>query len=82
KPDNTAHRVIHTHDQQKLKLAGFTVDRTHYRHQSRWQTSLRKREEELRRKEQEETERRRAEQLRRNDNAVMDSGVLKAVVTG
>ncbi|MCS1160139.1 MobA/MobL family protein [Escherichia coli] len=43
---------------------------------------LRKREEELRRKEQEETERRRAEQLRRNDNAVMDSGVLKAVVTG
>ncbi|ECV9682640.1 MobA/MobL family protein [Escherichia coli] len=43
---------------------------------------LRKCEEELRRKEQEETERRRAEQLRRNDNAVMDSGVLKAVVTG
>ncbi len=43
---------------------------------------LRKREEELHRKEQEETERRRAEQLRRNDNAVMDSGVLKAVVTG
>lgn len=43
---------------------------------------LRKREEELRREEQEETERRRAEQLRRNDNAVMDSGVLKAVVTG
>ena len=43
---------------------------------------LRKREEELRRKEQEETERRRAEQLRRNDNAVMDSGVLRAVVTG
>ncbi|HDJ1962900.1 TPA: MobA/MobL family protein, partial [Salmonella enterica subsp. enterica serovar Concord] len=45
-------------------------------------SQLLKREEELRRKEQEETERRRAEQLRRNDNAVMDSGVLKAVVTG
>ncbi|EFF9567742.1 MobA/MobL family protein [Salmonella enterica] len=47
---------------------------------------LRKREEELRRKEQEETERRRAErraeQLRKNDNAVMDSGVLSAAVTG
>ncbi len=43
---------------------------------------LRKREEELRRKEQEETERSRAEQLRKNDNAVMDSGVLRAVVTG
>ncbi|MGK3256785.1 hypothetical protein ACSLNA_25980, partial [Escherichia coli] len=42
-----------------------------------------KREEELRRKEQEDTERsraeRRAEQLRKNDNAVMDSGVLSAV---
>lgn len=39
---------------------------------------LLKREEELRRKEQEDTERsraeRRAEQLRKNDNAVMDSG--------
>ncbi|MDM6707088.1 conjugal transfer protein, partial [Escherichia coli] len=37
------------------------------------------------RKEQEDTERsraeRRAEQLRKNDNAVMDSGVLSAVVT-
>lgn len=47
---------------------------------------LLKREEELRRKEQEDTERsraeRRAEQLRKNDNAVMDSGVLSAVVTG
>ena len=47
---------------------------------------LLKREEELRRKEQEDTERsraeRRAEQLRKNDNAVMDSGVLRAVVTG
>lgn len=47
---------------------------------------LLKREEELRRKEQEDTERRRAErraeQLRQNDNAVMDSGVLSAVVTG
>ncbi|HBL7546002.1 TPA: MobQ family relaxase [Escherichia coli] len=43
---------------------------------------LRKREEELRRKEQEDTERSRAEQLRKNDNAVMDSGVLRAVVTG
>ena len=46
---------------------------------------LLKREEELRRKEQEDTERsraeRRAEQLRKNDNAVMDSGVLSAVVT-
>ncbi len=41
-PDNTAQRVIHAHDQQKLKLAGFPVDRTHYRHQRRWQTSLRK----------------------------------------
>ncbi|TRJ26295.1 conjugal transfer protein, partial [Salmonella enterica subsp. enterica serovar Kiambu] len=41
---------------------------------------------ELRRKELEDTERsraeRRAEQLRKNDNAVMDSGVLRAVVTG
>ncbi|MCI4495135.1 MobA/MobL family protein, partial [Escherichia coli] len=39
-----------------------------------------------RRKEQEDRERsraeRRAEQLRKNDNAVMDSGVLSAVVTG
>ncbi len=43
---------------------------------------LLKREEELRRKEQEDTERSRAEQLRKNDNAVMDSGVLSAVVTG
>ena len=43
---------------------------------------LLKREEELRRKEQEDTERSRAEQLRKNDNAVMDSGVLRAVVTG
>ena len=47
---------------------------------------LLKREEELRRKEQEDRERsraeRRAEQLRKNDNAVMDSGVLSAVVTG
>ncbi|HBD5001049.1 TPA: MobA/MobL family protein [Escherichia coli] len=47
---------------------------------------LLKREEELRRKELEDTERsraeRRAEQLRKNDNAVMDSGVLSAVVTG
>lgn len=47
---------------------------------------LLKREEELRRKEQEDTERsraeRRAEQLRKNDNAVIDSGVLSAVVTG
>lgn len=47
---------------------------------------LLKREEELRRKELEDTERsraeRRAEQLRKNDNAVMDSGVLRAVVTG
>ncbi len=47
---------------------------------------LLKREEELRRREQEDTERRRAErlaeQLRKNDNAVMDSGVLRAVVTG
>ncbi|MGK3550267.1 hypothetical protein ACSLOE_30280, partial [Escherichia coli] len=34
------------------------------------------------RKEQEDTERSRAEQLRKNDNAVMDSGVLRAVVTG
>ncbi|MDM6707105.1 conjugal transfer protein, partial [Escherichia coli] len=44
---------------------------------------LLKREEEVRRKEQEDTERsraeRRAEQLRKNDNAVMDSGVLSAV---
>ncbi|MGK3550290.1 hypothetical protein ACSLOE_30455, partial [Escherichia coli] len=36
----------------------------------------------LSRKEQEDTERSRAEQLRKNDNAVMDSGVLRAVVTG
>ncbi|MCN9444671.1 conjugal transfer protein, partial [Escherichia coli] len=43
---------------------------------------LLKREEELCRKEQEDTERSRAEQLRKNDNAVMDSGVLRAVVTG
>lgn len=43
---------------------------------------LLKREEELRRKELEDTERSRAEQLRKNDNAVMDSGVLSAVVTG
>ncbi|NGP51784.1 conjugal transfer protein, partial [Salmonella enterica subsp. enterica serovar Typhimurium] len=43
---------------------------------------LLKREEELRRKELEDTERSRAEQLRKNDNAVMDSGVLRAVVTG
>ena len=43
---------------------------------------LLKREEELRRKEQEDTERSRAEQLGKNDNAVMDSGVLSAVVTG
>lgn len=47
---------------------------------------LLKREDELRRKELEDTERsraeRRAEQLRKNDNAVMDSGVLRAVVTG
>ena len=47
---------------------------------------LLKREEELRRKELEDTERRRAErraeQLRKNDNAVIDSGVLRAVVTG
>ncbi len=47
---------------------------------------LLKREEELRRKELEDTERsraeRQAEQLRKNDNAVMDSGVLSAVVTG
>ena len=45
-------------------------------------SQLLKREEELRRKEQEDTERSRAEQLRKNDNAVMDSGVLRAVVTG
>ncbi|EKB1289941.1 MobA/MobL family protein [Salmonella enterica] len=45
-------------------------------------SQLLKREEELRRKEQEDTERSRAEQLRKNDNAVMDSGVLSAVVTG
>ncbi|MDK9482714.1 hypothetical protein QNH92_27040 [Klebsiella pneumoniae] len=43
---------------------------------------LLKREEALRRKEQEDTERSRAEQLRKNDNAVMDLGVLKAIVTG
>ncbi|EHK7242057.1 MobQ family relaxase [Escherichia coli] len=45
-------------------------------------SQLLKREEELRRKELEDTERSRAEQLRKNDNAVMDSGVLRAVVTG
>ncbi|MCV5948915.1 conjugal transfer protein, partial [Escherichia coli] len=45
-------------------------------------SQLLKREEELRRKELEDTERSRAEQLRKNDNAVMDSGVLSAVVTG
>ncbi|MDK7281960.1 conjugal transfer protein, partial [Haemophilus seminalis] len=37
-------------------------------------SQLLKREEELRRKELEDTERSRAEQLRKNDNAVMDSG--------
>ncbi|WP_454770895.1 hypothetical protein [Escherichia coli] len=42
---------------------------------------LLKREEELRRKEQEDTERSRAEQLRKNDNAVMDSGVLRAAAS-
>ncbi|GAB5861728.1 hypothetical protein JMUB7532_27300 [Staphylococcus aureus] len=45
-------------------------------------SQLLKREEELRRKELEDTERSRAEQLRKNDNAVRDSGVLRAVVTG
>ncbi|MGT1022095.1 MobQ family relaxase, partial [Salmonella enterica] len=45
-------------------------------------SQLLKREEELRRKELEDTERSRAEQLRKNDNAVMNSGVLRAVVTG
>ncbi len=42
---------------------------------------LLKREEELRRKEQEDTERS-AGAAQENDNAVMDSGVLRAVVTG